>query len=80
VGGGFGPALEALGRPEQAPFARWLAIWIVLERLMLPRALLDRAMAFGRSNLALTIGTIASVAVMIAAALAGAGRGPLSRG
>jgi len=68
-----GPALEALGRPEQAPFARWLAIWIVLERLMLPRALLDRAMAFGRSNLALTIGTIASVAVMIAAALAGAG-------
>lgn len=68
-----GPVLSGLGRPEQAPFARALAIWIVLERLMLPRALLDRALAFGRSNLALVWGTVAGVGAMLASALAGAG-------
>lgn len=70
---GSGPLLTALGRPEQVPFARCLALWIVLERLMLPRALLDRKMAFGRSNLALVLGTVAAVIAMVIAALAGAG-------
>ncbi len=70
---GSGPLLEGLGRGEQAPFARWLALWIVLERLMLPRALLDRKMAFGRSNLALVLGTGAAVASMVVAAVLGAG-------
>lgn len=68
-----GPIFTALDRPEQIPFARWLAVWIVLERMMLPRALLDRAMAFGRSNLALVLGTVCSVVAMIAAALLDAG-------
>ncbi|GEM_PF-2815856 len=68
-----GPLLGALGHPEQVPFAQALAVWIVLERLMLPRALLDREMAFGRSNLALVAGTAASAASMILAAAAGAG-------
>lgn len=67
------PLLTALGWPEQAPFARCLALWMILERLMLPRALLDRKMAFGRSNLALVLGTAAAVAAMVIAALAGAG-------
>lgn len=70
---GAGPLLTALGLPEQVPFAQCLAVWMILERLMLPRALLDRAMAFGRSNLAQVAGTFVAVVAMLIAAVAGAG-------
>ena len=67
------PLLTALNKPEQIPFARWLALWILIERFMFPRALLDRNLKFGRSNLALVLGTLAAVITMISAAFAGAG-------
>lgn len=68
-----GPLLESMGRAEQIPFARALALWIVLERLILPRALLERAMRFGVSNSALFLGTAAGSAALLASAWLGAG-------
>ncbi|MCB2155456.1 oligosaccharide flippase family protein [bacterium] len=67
------PLLEFLGKPEQIPFARALAIWIVAERLMLPRAVLDRALRFGRVNLAQFSGVAIGSGALVVSALAGLG-------
>ncbi len=67
------PVLTAMGKPEQIPFAQALTLWILAERLMLPRALHDRAMRFGPVNLGLLIGVVAGVSAMLTAALMGAG-------
>lgn len=67
------PILTLLGKADQVPFAQALAIWIVAERLMLPRALLDRAMRFGRVNGALFGGVLAGSVTLVATALLGWG-------
>lgn len=67
------PILTKLGQPEQIPFAQALAIWIFAERLMLPRAVLDRAMKFGRVNIAQLAGVIGGAATLITTALLGWG-------
>ena len=70
---GCAPLLESFGRPEQIPFARALAVWIVAERLMLPRAVLDRALHFGRVNAAQFAGVLAGSSALVIGALAGLG-------
>lgn len=65
--------LTAMGRPDQIPFAQVLSLWIVFERLMLPRAILDARLAFGRSNMALLTGTILGAMAALYAATAGWG-------
>lgn len=67
------PILAALGKPEQIPFAQALAIWIVAERLMLPRALHDHAMRFGPVNLGMAAGVVVGSATLVGCALAGFG-------
>lgn len=67
------PVLTALGKPEQVPFAWGLAVWIVAERLLLPRVLLERELKFGALNIALFGGVVGGSAAMIAGAFAGAG-------
>ena len=47
------------GKGAQTPFAQALALWILGERLMMPKSLLDRDMRFGRTNLALLCGVVA---------------------
>lgn len=68
-----GPLLGAMGRPEQVPFAWGLAVWIVAERLLLPRVLLERELKFGALNIALFGGVVGGSVAMIAAALGNAG-------
>ena len=65
--------LAGFGHADQAPFAQALALWIVLERLLLPKAVLDQRMAFGRSNGALLAATAIGSVVLLASAALGAG-------
>ncbi len=67
------PVLGALGRPEQIPFAWGLCVWIVAERLLLPRSLLERQMEFTAVNIALFAGVVAGSGAMLAGALMGGG-------
>ncbi len=68
-----GPVLTALGKPEQIAFAQVLGLWIIAERLMLPRALHDHAMRFGPVNIAMFAGVVAGSAVLLGSAVAGLG-------
>jgi len=65
--------LGALGHSERVTLAQALAVWIFAERLLLPRALLDREMRFGQVNIALFSGVCIGAAAGLYAAWAGCG-------
>lgn len=68
-----GPILAAMGHADQAVFAMVLCLWMVAERLMLPRALLDAELRFGATNASLFAGTVIGALAAVGTAALGAG-------
>lgn len=67
------PVFHLLDDPTQIPYAQALAIWILAERLMLPRSIMDRDLRFAQINIALFSGVCAAGVCMIAMAFLGYG-------
>ena len=66
-------ALEMLGKPQIIPYAQLLSLYLITERLQTPKALIEKELKFGRSNLSLFLGFFAGGVTSVILALLGFG-------
>lgn len=67
------PLLKSIGNADAAPYAKLLSVWIVTERLMIPKAVFERDMNFRASNTALFWGVFSGASSSVIFAFLGYG-------